>query len=240
MPRGCAAPVCAACAGKVLASSKYPRSQGDDFGREWILRALHLVLIQINPCAMGSVRIFSMSKRRHVHVPLDVKLVAKIGLSVAVASCLGLLLVLIPVSDEKASGYGQIVGAFGLARENLGPAMLVFGLAMISFAGITTWLFSLYASFRIAGPLYRISRDLELQIEQGAIAPAPIRATDSLQREWKAFEASVAALRAHYEELGQALSEVEKALPTNTATVDTAALVPAIARLKKAEQRVRL
>ncbi len=184
-----------------------------------------------------------MSQCRHVHVPLDFKLVAKIGLSVAVASCLGLLLVLIPVSDEKASGYGQIIGAFGLARQSLGPAMLVFGLAMVSFAGITTWLFSLYASFRVAGPLYRISRDLELQIEQGAITPVPIRATDSLQREWRAFEASVAALRAQREDLKQALSEVEKALPTNTvitATAETAPLVPAIARLKKAEQRVRL
>jgi len=181
-----------------------------------------------------------MNKRRHVHVPLDFKLVAKIGLGVAVASCLGLLLVLIPVSDEKASGYGQIIGAFGLAREGLGWAMLVFGLAMSSFAGITTWLFALYASFRIAGPQYRISRNLELLIEQGAIVPAPIRATDSLQREWKAFEASVAALRTQHEDLRQALSEVEQALRTDTAAIDKAPLVLAIARLKQTEQRVRL
>jgi hypothetical protein len=118
--------------------------------------------------------------------------------------------------------------------------MLAFGLAMASFAGITTWLFALCASFRIAGPLYRISRDLEQLIEQGAIAPAPIRATDSLQREWKAFEASVAALRTQHEDLRQVLGEVEHALRTDTATKDRASVIAAIARLKQTEQRVRL
>lgn len=184
-----------------------------------------------------------MRKRQQVHVPLDVKLVARIGLSVAAASSLGLLLVLVLVSDDKARGYGQIIGAFRLARENLDPAMLVVGLAMVGFAGITAWLFSLYASFRIAGPLYRISHDLILQIEHAAVPPVSIRAGDSLQREWTAFEASVAALRGQREELRQALSEVENALGTlgtNARTAGAAALGPALARLKKAEQRVRL
>jgi hypothetical protein len=196
------------------------------------------VLIQINSIAMGAVTIFWMSKRQQVHVPLDVKLVAKIGLSVAVASCVGLVLVLLLLSDHKASGYGQIVGALGLARDTLGPAMLLFGLATVGFAGVSAWLFSLYASFRIAGPLYRISRDLEQQIEQGAVTPMPIRAGDSLQREWKAFEASVAALRVQHEEMRQTVDEIEHALETNAATAD--ALAPALARLKRVEQRVRL
>ena len=183
---------------------------------------------------------FSMSKRRHVHVPLDVKLVAKVGLSVAAAAGIGLLLVLALVSDGTGTSYRGIVGAYGLARQSLGPAMLVFGLTMVGFAGITTWLFSLYASFRIAGPLYRISRDLELQIEHGPIAPTPIRKTDRLQREWEEFDASVAALRAQHEELKQALSEVDKALRASKLTANAAALVPAVARLKRAEQHARL
>ena len=181
-----------------------------------------------------------MRKPRYVHVPLEVRMVAKIGLSVAVAAGLGLLLVFLRLSDDTASGYGQIVGALGLARDSLGPAMLVFGLALVGFAGLSAWLFSLYASFRIAGPLYRISRDLELQLEHRLSAPMPIRATDRLQREWKAFEASVAALRAQHEELRQALGEVENALGTAAETVDPAVLALALARLKNAQQRVRL
>ncbi len=181
-----------------------------------------------------------MSKRQPVHLPLDLNLVARIGLSVAVASCLGLMLVLVTVSDERASSYRQIVGAFGLARDSLGSAMLVLGLTLVAFAGLSAWLFSLYTSFRIAGPLYRMARDLELLINHGPVAPTPIRATDGLQREWQAFETSVAALREQHEELRQALGEVRSALGTNTEAADAARLKPALVQLKKAEQRVRL
>lgn len=167
-------------------------------------------------------------------------MVAKIGLSVAGAASLGLLLVLGLVSDDSAGSYGQIVGAFDLARQSLGPALLVLGLALTGFAGLSAWLFSLYASFRIAGPLYRMARDLELQIDHGPVAPLPIRTTDHLQHEWKVFEASVAALRAQHEELRQALGAVRRALGENNETVDAATLASALARLKNTQQRVRL
>lgn len=177
---------------------------------------------------------------RHIQVPLDVKLVAKIGLSVAIASCLGLLLVLVAVGDESGGRYRQIIGAFGQARQSLGPTMLVFGLVVVGFSGICTWLFSLYTSFRIAGPLYRISRNLEMQIEQRLVAPMPLRASDELQNEWREFEASVAAIRTQHEELRQALGEVERATQGKTLSEGVASLDLAIARLKLAEQRVRL
>jgi len=180
-----------------------------------------------------------MSKRAQVHVPLDVKLVAKIALSVAFASGVSLLLVLLALSDERGLGYGQIIGAFGFAKESLGPAMLVSGLGIVGIAGISAWLFSLYASFRIAGPLYRISRDLELQIEGGSIAPMSIRLSDGLQGEWQEFAASVAALRMQQEQLRQALATVEKALQASTAGTIATSLALALAGLKEAERRVR-
>ena len=167
-------------------------------------------------------------------------MVAKIGLSVAAAASLGLLAVLGLVSDDQAGSYRQIIGALDLARQSLGPALLVLGLALTGFAGISAWLFSLYASFRIAGPLYRMARDLETQIDHGPVAPLPIRATDRLQREWKVFEASIWALRAQHEELKQALGAVRSALGTDNETVDAATLASALARLKDTEQRVRL
>lgn len=181
-----------------------------------------------------------MKQHHHLHVPPNIQLVAKIGLSVAAASFLGLLLVLFVLSDDKASGYGQVIGAFGLAKENLAPAMLGFGLAMVSFAGISTWLFTLYASFRIAGPVYRISRNLAQQIEQGPIAPMPIRATDRLQREWKEFEAGVLMLQTHYAALRLALAGVENALRESPRAELAAARDLAMDQLNKVEQHVRL
>lgn len=181
-----------------------------------------------------------MNDREDVHVPPNVRLVAKIGSSVTAASLLGLLLVLIALTDDKASGYGQIIGAFGLAKENLSRVMIIFGLAMACFAGIATWLFALYASFRIAGPVYRLSQNLERQIEQGPVAPMPIRATDCLQREWKAFEASVLTLGAHHEALRLALGEIENASQANNRTGNANALALAMARLQEVEQHVHL
>lgn len=163
---------------------------------------------------------------------------AKIGLSVGVAACAGLSVVLVLLSQDGGESYIGVIGAYGQAQQSLGPAMLVFGLAMAGFAGITTWLFSLYASFRIAGPMYRISRDLEIQIERGPVALTSIRKTDKLQREWKEFDAGVAALRAHCAELKQALSEAETALHAGGA--HAAAFGAAIARLKETEQHVWL
>lgn len=178
------------------------------------------------------------SDRRALPVAFDVKLVAKIALSVAVASCVGLLVVLFMVTDDRGTSYAHLIVATDLTRQNLKPALLVFGLVMVVFAGITAWLFSLYTSFRIAGPLYRISRDLETAIERGPVAPNPIRKTDQLQREGLQFDASVAVLREHYEELLQALEDCETALGADTP--DSISLAQAIARLRKAEQRARL
>jgi exonuclease VII small subunit len=167
-------------------------------------------------------------------------MVANIGLSVALASALGLLLLLKLFSDGTASSYGQIVDVLGSTRHNLGPAIAVLGLVLVGFAGIVVWLFSLYASFRVAGPLYRMARDLEIQIEHGLATPVPIRATDQLQGEFKAFEACVVALQAQHEALKQASNELEDAIRIYTETQDLAALTAAFARLRQIEQRVRL
>lgn len=178
------------------------------------------------------------SDRQVLPVAFDVRLVAKIALSVAVASCVGLLLVLFMVTDDRGTSYAHLIGATELTRQNLKPALLVFGLVMVFFAGITAWLFSLYTSFRIAGPLYRIARDLETAIERGPMAPDPIRKTDQLQREWLQFDASVAVLREHYEELWQALDDGETSLRAEAP--NSLSLAQTIARLRKVEQRVRL
>jgi hypothetical protein len=167
----------------------------------------------------------------------DFTLVAKIALSVAAAACVGLLVLLFVLSKGEGSGYGHAIGAYDLAQRNLQPAILAFALAMIVLAGIITWLLTLYASLRVAGPLFRIARDLERTIERGPIEPASIRGTDRLQPEWAKFAASVAALRAHYVELGRALDEASARLQSDPSNNERLELV--IARLKRVEGNAR-
>lgn len=179
---------------------------------------------------------FAMTSPSPAHVPLDVRLVATVSLSVAAASCLGLFFLLTAIGDEKGTSYATVIAFFGFAKNSLGTAMLVFGLAMVAFAGITTWLFSLYASFRIAGPMYRLSRDIELLIHQDTAKLIPVRASDSLQTEWKALDASVTQVRAHFQELRGALQAFDAVQLQEVPGATQAAMM----HLIRLEQRVAL
>lgn len=166
------------------------------------------------------------------------KMVAKIALSVGALSCAGLLAVLMLLADETSGTYGQLIGERSLAFRNLGPALLVCGLALTALACVVTWLVALYSSFRIAGPLYRFARNLEMEIEQGPVDPVAIRRGDQLQREWQEVKASAASLRRHFDELREAVAQTERSLHAGVAS-DQAALGQAVARLKEIEGRVK-
>lgn len=170
----------------------------------------------------------------------DYQLVAKVGLSVGVSGLVGVLFVLWVIGDRAANGYGEIISAVGTVKHALAPAIWLFGLVMVSIAGLTTWLFALYASFRVAGPLFRISRDIEEQIKNSSAKPIPIRATDKLQAEWGGFEASVAGLRAHRGDLAQAVNALQQWADDPHLNEDVALGQTSMAQLSKVEQRVAL
>lgn len=176
--------------------------------------------------------------RREPPVFFHLKRVAGIALSVSVAACAGMLVVLMLVTDDQGTRYAQIISTHSLTGQNLGWSLLVFGLAIVAFAGVTTWLISLYSSFRVAGPLYRFSRTLETGIAQWPAAPLPIRRTDQLHQEWKALHASVSSVRGHYEDLRRALEATERS--SREGEAGEAPLSQAIARFKEIERRVRL
>jgi hypothetical protein len=170
----------------------------------------------------------------------DYQLVAKVGLSVGVSGFLGVLFVLWVIGDRSANGYGEIINAVGTVKHALAPAIWLFGLVMVSIAGLTTWLFALYASFRVAGPLFRIARDIEEQIKNSGAKPIPIRAGDKLQAEWGSFEAGVLGLREHRKDLGQALNELQHWVDDPQRNADVALGQASLAQLSKVEQRVAL
>lgn len=179
------------------------------------------------------------SKRDRASALFHLKMVAKIALSVSALACAGLLVLLWLLTDSTGSSYGKIIGVHSLASQNLGTAVLVFGLVMLVIAGIITWLIALYSSFRIAGPLYRLAQNLEMEIEHGPTAPIAIRRGDQLQREWKEFKASMEALHGHFSDFRQALAQTGEALRAG-AEIDPVALRQSVARLKEIERRVKL
>jgi low affinity Fe/Cu permease len=172
-------------------------------------------------------------------VPFSMQWVAKIALSVAAIAAAALLLAIFLATDDSGSDYAHVILTHSLTRQSLGPAILVFGLLMVVVAAIATWLIALYGSFRIAGPLFRFSHNLQSIIDNAFAVPMAIRQTDMLQGEWKQFDASQARLRDHYGSLRQALDQCRQALQAG-GKPDEALLRQALARLQEVERRVQL
>jgi hypothetical protein len=172
-------------------------------------------------------------------VLFHVKWVAKIALTVGAVAWVVLLLLIFLVKDDQGTNYAQIIYNHSLTRQALGPSILIFGLVMVAIASIATWFIALYSSFRIAGPLFRFSRNLKRIIEDALAVPMAIRQTDMLQREWNEFDASQAKLREHYGALRDALDQCEQALHADS-TLDTVSLHQALVRLREIERRVQL
>lgn len=180
--------------------------------------------------------------RQHNDEPqifFHLKLVAKITLLVGAAACAGLILALMLISHQSGSSYAETIRSYSLTREHLGAALLVAGLFLVAFAAVITWLISLYSSFRIAGPLFRFSRNLEMSITQGPATLVPIRKRDSLQKEHGQLELSMHSLQAHYGALREAAGRAVAILESGDrhGYPETAS---AIAKLKDLDSRVRL
>ena len=189
------------------------------------------------------------NERRSPRLLLNSHFFAKIALIVSALCVLGLILVFVFVASKTGGSYGAISRAFSLSQQNLGPTMLIAGLFMVAFAGFITWLFALYTSHYIAGPLYGFSRNFQAMIEQGAATPTPMRENDQLKREEQHIKRSITKLQQHYDEIRNAAeSALFQMNVTSTAHAPTQATnapplvspTAAIAKLKELDLAARL
>ncbi len=172
-------------------------------------------------------------------VMFHLKSVAKIALSVGLIASVALLAVIFLVTDENGADYARNISSRSVTKESLGAAMFVFGLSIVALASVSTWLITLYSSFRIAGPLFRFSQNLRSIIEDAFALPVAIRRTDMLQQQWNEFDASQERLREHYRSLSEALEQCVQTLEKN-ADADNGELGQKLAHLLEVERRVQL
>jgi len=163
------------------------------------------------------------------------KTIGFVALVVGGISFATLLLLLVFISDNYGSSYWDLVKSGSVTRQSLGPGMLLAGLFLVSAAAAITWLISIYASFRFAGPLFRFSRNLESLIDSGDITLRQIRKEDQLQDEAQQFVQSVNLLQNHYREM-------EAATASALALIDSGGhgLDQALAKLRTLDRRVQL
>ena len=164
------------------------------------------------------------------------KLVAKISTAVGVLAVMVLLGVLTMITGKTGESYGAIIRLHSLTRQQLGPAMLVAGLLLVAIAGAITCLIVYYSSFRVAGPLYRFSQNLQLARSRGPSAPQGLRRGDPLSRQAAAIDQAMARLRAHHAGVADAAGAAARALAAD----DAIAYAMALATLKALDAQIRL
>jgi hypothetical protein len=123
--------------------------------------------------------------------------VAKIALTVGVMAAAGLTVALFVATDGSGATYGELVQSHTITQRLLAPALLISGLFLLALTAVLTWLVSLYSSFRIAGPLFRLTKNLEASIADGPGRALPIRTTDRLHAEAQLLDASLHAVARH-------------------------------------------
>lgn len=178
-----------------------------------------------------------MNPQQHPYA-FHFKLVGKIALAVAAVAALGIPVLLHVVTDAGGTSYGEIIGSRIRAEEQLGPTLWFFGLLLTALSGLATWFFALYGSFRVAGPLFRFSRNLEAVLAGSRPHLTPIRHADYLQDESRNLVAAVTRIEGHYQRLGQAAEALREALAM--VPRDPARVAKALAALKEVEADVRL
>lgn len=163
--------------------------------------------------------------------PYPLRVAGWVSLAVALtASCL--LALFLAWSDEAGHVYLEVVTRHQATRAALLPALLAAGLALLAVSATVAWLVALGASFRYAGPLYRLERNLDQALAAGPAPARPIRRGDQLQAEYRHFTEALDALRAHHDALARVLAEAGTAPPEEWPAVT--------AKLEWIESRARL
>lgn len=141
------------------------------------------------------------------------RVTAKIAISISLLSALVLVFILqFLLIDQSEKNYLETIVSLSQSQQQLTIAMAVGGALVITAAGLLTWLFTLYFSHRIAGPVYRFTRNLELEIEKGPVPTVAIRKEDSLQAVSRKLSDAVNRLSQYYDGQLEIVDKLDQAL----------------------------
>ncbi len=128
------------------------------------------------------------------------------------------------LSTESGTNYSEIIRAHWLAQSHLVPALWIAGLFLLALVALITGLIAIYSSFRIAGPLYRFSCNLEVSEKHSIIG---IRQDDCLQDVSRQLQDSIRSLDTHRLTIQEQIKKAEACLqsPDEAAAAEYAALI---------------
>ena len=146
----------------------------------------------------------------------QLKLVSKMSMWVALIAFVSLssmLLILLPSLPDQYAAFTQLIMQ---VQNNLAIMLVLCGLLLIIGASFTTWFICLYSSFRISGPLYCFSRNLEQQTKHHPHAQINLRENDSLQAECHLYNDAMAQWISLYQEINLNNDKIDQLFQQNT------------------------
>jgi len=149
----------------------------------------------------------------------QLRLVGRISLCLACVAVAGLVAVGV-LAGLPSDEYGETVRAMTTTKRQLPWVMTVGGLLVVLATALTTWMITLYSSFRLAGSLYRLSLDLQIGIDTGRVPPIRVRRSDFAQAEAQQMEQTVGTLYEYYAQLDAAITEAAAALESQGTSSD--------------------
>lgn len=164
---------------------------------------------------------------------------ARIALTTGALTLLCLGGAILHLFGGEPQSYGQVLQSFALGQRHLIPALLLSGLLLVAVAGMLMGIISLYSTFRVAGPLFRFSRCIQRQIQEGPLPMAALRDGDLLQEEYHLLAGCAENLQAYYDAMSELvdLAQVQLELPDPDLG---GGLTATLTRLKELERLVRL
>lgn len=175
------------------------------------------------------------STRAGQEMRFHLALIAKLALASSLITTLGMVLLTLYLAPETGGDYIAQISGYMLSSERLVSSLIFVSLLLIAIVGVTIWAIALYSSFRIAGPIYRLCRNLEQTIQGSNQPHIPLRRADCLQGESMALTAAVEAINDFYRQLE---ADVDTALMVVTAG-ETAEVLAALERIRKAGTHVK-
>ena len=170
---------------------------------------------------------------------VHLSLISNIAVVTSLVCVVGLLVLSYHLFPEFAGNYLAVVSAYAISREQMVPSMLFVTLLMISVTGIITWSIALYSSFRIAGPIYRMCRNIEQAISEPVASSLPLRQEDFLQAESQELIAAIDRLNNHYDQLEVEIDDAFELLQSQQDDgIRVAKIQGIVERITELDQRV--
>lgn len=129
--------------------------------------------------------------------------VGKISLYTALVTAILLVITVYYLSGVEGDSYWAIFSTHAFTHKQLGLALFIAGSVLVMVTGLITWIVILYSTFRVAGPLYPLSRSLEGLILDGSAMIRNRRKTDGLSDEYLRFSGGAKRLQFHYDTLNE-------------------------------------